>query len=82
MWRVNKVLQDEEIDKTADKLVNIQEQENTLLASLHTQLAELEKDIHHPGLYAVGSRIALVALRPWCETKTTVPCSLYCRYLV
>jgi len=40
---VNKVLQDEEIDSIADKLVLMQERENTLLPTLRGQLAEVEK---------------------------------------
>ena len=42
---VNRVLQDEEIDRIADKLVKIQERENVLLPSLRQQLAETEKGI-------------------------------------
>ena len=45
IWTVNKVLKDEEIERIADKLVIIQEQENVLLPSLHRQLAETEKGI-------------------------------------
>ena len=45
IWTVNKVLQDEEIDKIAGKLVLMQERENALLPSLRQQLAETEKGI-------------------------------------
>jgi len=62
IWTVNKVLQDEEIDKIADKLVFIQEQENTLLPSLRQQLAEAEKGIENllnaiqQGLFNVSAK--------------------------
>ena len=42
---VNRVLQDEEIDRIADKLVLWQEQEDALLPSLRQQLAETEKGL-------------------------------------
>jgi len=45
IWTVNKVLKDEEINKIAEKLVLVQEQENTLLPSLRRQLSETEKGI-------------------------------------
>ncbi len=45
VWTVNKVLQDEEIDCIADKLVLLQERENALLLSLRQQLTETEKGI-------------------------------------
>jgi DNA invertase Pin-like site-specific DNA recombinase len=44
---VNRVLKDEEIDRIADKLVILQEQENTLLPALRQQLAETEKSIEN-----------------------------------
>jgi Site-specific recombinases, DNA invertase Pin homologs len=47
LWTVNTVLRDEEIDKISDKLVLMQEQENTLLPSLRHQLAETEKGIEN-----------------------------------
>ncbi|MCL2579340.1 MAG: recombinase family protein [Oscillospiraceae bacterium] len=45
VWTVNKVLKDEEIDRIADKLVDMQERENTLLPTLRQQLAETNKGI-------------------------------------
>ncbi len=44
---VNRVLKDEEIDRISDKLVIMQEQENTLIPMLKQQLAETEKGINN-----------------------------------
>jgi DNA invertase Pin-like site-specific DNA recombinase len=62
IWTVNRVLQDEEIDKIADKLVIEQEREDALLPSLHQQLAEAEKGIDNllnaiqQGLFNVSAK--------------------------
>ena len=59
---ISKVLQDEEIDRIAAKLVLMQEQENTLLPSLRQQLAETEKSIDNllnaiqQGLFNVSAK--------------------------
>ena len=45
VWTVDKVLKDEEIDRIADKLVLMQEQEDSLLPSMRQQLTETEKAI-------------------------------------
>ena len=62
IWTVNKVLKDEEIDRIADKLVLIQEQESTLLPSMRRQLAETDKAIDNllnavqQGLYNASAK--------------------------
>ena len=59
---VNRILKDEEIDRIADKLVLIQEQENNLLPALRQQLAETEKGIDNllnaiqQGLFNVSAK--------------------------
>ena len=59
---INKVLKDEEIDRISDKLVIMQEQENTLLPTLRQQLAETEKGIDNllnaiqQGLFNVSAK--------------------------
>jgi len=45
VWTVDRVLKDDEIDRISDKLVKMQEQENTLLPTLRQQLADTEKGI-------------------------------------
>jgi len=47
VWTINRILKDEEIDRIADKLVIMQEQENALLPALRRQLAEAEKGIEN-----------------------------------
>ncbi|OQA47161.1 MAG: hypothetical protein BWY46_01918 [Firmicutes bacterium ADurb.Bin300] len=62
VWTVNKVLQDAEIDRIADKLILMQERENALLPSLLQQLAETEKGIDNllnaiqQGLFNVSAK--------------------------
>ena len=59
---INRVLKDEEIDKIADKLVVMQERENTVLPALRRQLAEAEKGIENilnaiqQGLYNASAK--------------------------
>ena len=59
---VSKVLKDEEIDRIADKLVMLQNQENTLLPALRQQLSETEKSIENllnaiqQGLYNASAK--------------------------
>ena len=61
-WTVNRVLQDEEIDKLADKLVIQQEKEDALIPSLRQQLAETIKGIDNllnaiqQGLFNVSAK--------------------------
>jgi len=45
IWTIKKVLQDEEIDRIATKLVLVQEQENALIPTLRQQLSETDKAI-------------------------------------
>jgi hypothetical protein len=62
VWTVNRILQDAEIDRIADKLVLVQERENSLLPSLRQQLAETEKGIDNllnaiqQGLFNVSAK--------------------------
>ena len=59
---INRVLKDEEIDRISEKLVIMQEQENTLLPTLRQQLAETEKGIDNllnaiqQGLFNVSAK--------------------------
>jgi len=61
-WTVKRVLYDEEIDRIADKLVIMQEQENLLLPTLRQQLDETEKGIDNllnaiqQGLFNVSAK--------------------------
>lgn len=47
LWTVDRVLRDEEIEKMVDQLVALQDKEDTLLPSLHAQLAEVDKGIEN-----------------------------------
>jgi len=62
VWTVNRVLKDEEIDRISEKLVLMQDRENTLLPTLRQSLAETEKGIDNllnaiqQGLFNVSAK--------------------------
>ena len=62
VWTVNRVLKDDEIDRISEKLVLMQERENTQLPTLRQSLAETEKGIDNllnaiqQGLFNVSAK--------------------------